>query len=76
MIIIENLKILRENAGYTQSEVAKILNLTQGAISQWESGICNPEYKYLPDLAKMYRCTLEDIIKAINQADESNAGTA
>ena len=69
MSIIGNLKCLREAAGYKQSEVSAKLGVTQSAISQWESGACNPDYKYVPDLAKMYGCTLEAIIKAINQTD-------
>jgi len=64
-IVIENLKSLRENAKCTQIEVAVKLGITQGAISQWESGLCNPDYKYLPELARLYNCTLENLINAI-----------
>ena len=69
MIKIENLKSLRENAGYKQSEVSEKLGLTQSAISQWELGYCNPEYKYLTELAKIYNCTIEYLINAIYASD-------
>ena len=66
-----NLKSLRENAGYKQSDVAKILNITQGAVSQWELGSCNPDYKYLSEMAKIYNCTMEELIKAIHSCGEA-----
>ena len=71
VFLIENLKYLRESAGYKQNEISSKLGITQGAVSQWEKGLCKPNYKYLPDLAKIYDCTVDDIIKAINQTDIS-----
>lgn len=69
MRTINELKKIRLNTNYTQRDVAEKLGVTQGAVSQWELNSCKPDYKYLPDLAKIYECTLEDIIKAINQQD-------
>ena len=71
MVIIENLKLLREKAEYKQFEVAKILGVTQSAVSQWELGLCNPEYKYLSEMANIYNCSLENLIQAINLCEET-----
>jgi transcriptional regulator with XRE-family HTH domain len=65
-----NLKALRENSGYKQQDVASKLNITQGAVSQWELGLCHPEYKYLIKLADIYDCSIEQLIKAIQPANE------
>ena len=70
VIKIENLKSLRENAGYTQIEVSEKLGVVQSSLSQWEIGLCKPKYKHLSMLAKLYGCTIEDLIKAI----QSNVG--
>ena len=70
-----NLKLLREKAEYKQFEVAKILGVTQSAVSQWELGLCNPDYKYLSEMAKIYNCTLEKLINAI-QSNNKTTDTA
>jgi len=65
VIIIDTLKRLRINAKYKQKEIAEKLGITQGAVSQWELGLCVPDIKYLLILANMYNCSVETLIKAI-----------
>ena len=69
---MDNLKSLREKAGYKQYDVAKVLNVTQGVISQWELGLCKPSYKYLSDLSKLYKCSTGELIDAINETYKNN----
>lgn len=60
-----NLRDLRLAAGVLQQEAAKKLDVTQSAISYWESGKTRPCRKYHKKLAKLYGCTLEDVQRAL-----------
>lgn len=53
----------RENAGYSQSEVAKILCLDQSAIANWELGRNRPRASMLPRIAGVYCCSIEQLLE-------------
>ena len=61
----ENLTLrqLRENAGLRQVDVAKKLDVDQSAVSHWESGDTRPSRKYQKKLAKLYGCTVDDLLR-------------
>lgn len=59
---MNNLRSLREKTGLTQEQVAKDLSVTQGAVSQWERGETFPQTKFLVALAKLYGCTVDEIL--------------
>lgn len=59
--MLKNLKTLRQHAGLSQVKVAEALGVTQGAVAQWESGATVPRPDKLPELARMYDCTIEDL---------------
>lgn len=46
----------------TQREVAKILGVKESAVSKWERGISKPRADKLPILAKLYGCTIEELL--------------
>ena len=46
----------------TQREVAKILGVKESAVSKWERGLARPRADKLPILAKLYGCTLEELL--------------
>ncbi len=52
----ERLKYARAVAGLEQSEIAVRLTISQGAISQWESGGRNPRLHYYRKLAEILEC--------------------
>lgn len=54
---------LRERKGLSQKELADILNITQGAVSQWELGLSRPTSKILPELAKALGCTIDELFR-------------
>lgn len=56
------LKEYRVNAGLRQSDVAKILDVEQAAVSQWENGKFTPLKKYRAKLAKLYGCTVNELL--------------
>ncbi len=56
------LKDLRKRKNITQSQLAEHLNLTQGAIAQWENGTTNPSIELLPKLASILSCTVDELL--------------
>lgn len=57
------LRELREAVGLTQAQVAKKLVVDQGAVSNWERGINPPSRKYHKKLAKLYGCSVDDLLE-------------
>ena len=53
----------REKAKKTQLEVARHMNVTPGAVSQWETGYSAPKMERLIKLAEFYGCTVDDLLK-------------
>ena len=60
-----SLEKLREKADLKQQEVGEKMNVTQSAVSQWESGETHPKTTLLSKLAALYNCTLDELVTAI-----------
>jgi len=58
------LAALRVNAGYTQTKIAELLGVTQGAVAQWEKGSSYPRVGKAKKLAELYGVTLDEIFSA------------
>lgn len=58
---------LRKEAGYTQASLAKILNVTDKAVSKWERGLGLPDSSLLPQLAKLLDCDIEILISGLSE---------
>ena len=56
------IKAARVNAGYSQEEAAKKLNVGVKTIQNWESGATSPRADKMADICNLYGCTLNDII--------------
>lgn len=54
---------LRKKQGLSQAQLAEKLNITQGAVSQWEMGLSKPKSEILPELAKALNCTIDELFK-------------
>jgi transcriptional regulator with XRE-family HTH domain len=54
---------LRRKQGLSQAQLAEKLNITQGAVSQWEMGLSKPKSEILPELAKVLDCTIDELFK-------------
>lgn len=46
----------------TQQEVAKVLGVQASTVSKWERGLANPRADKLPMIAKLYGCTIEELL--------------
>ena len=60
------MKIMRERrlrgAIPTQREVAKLLGVKESSVSKWERGVAKPRADKLSTLAKLYGCSIEDLL--------------
>jgi len=52
----------------TQREVAKILGVKESAVSKWERGVSKPRADKLPVIAKLYGCTIEELLASGDEA--------
>lgn len=57
-----SIKKLRENSGLSQIELAKQLNVTQGAVSQWEVGMTKPSIETIIKLSVIFNCTTDELL--------------
>lgn len=57
----EALKELRKRAGMNQADVAAALNVQQSTVAMWENGENKPRADKLPEIAKLFHCTIDDL---------------
>lgn len=65
--INERLRELRVKSGYTQSQIAKILNIDRSTYSYYEIGKTMPDISVLITLAKVFNIPINELL-----ADESS----
>lgn len=54
---------IRTELGLSQAEFAALLNVTQQAVSQWESNVKQPRLKKLIKIAELGHCSVTDLLK-------------
>lgn len=60
--INEQIAFLRKQKGITQEEMARALGVTNQAVSKWELGQCCPDIGLLPDIAKMFEVSVDELL--------------
>lgn len=58
----------RKQKGITQEGLAKLLNVTNQAVSKWESDQCCPDILLLPKLADIFAISLDELFERENPA--------
>lgn len=61
---------LRTNANLSQSELGKMVNVSNKAISKWENGNAYPTSKTLSKLAKIFGVSIDEMFKTIESKSE------
>ena len=56
------IKQKREQAGMTQAELARQLNIDQSTVCLWETRKTMPRAGLLPKLAKIFNCTIDELL--------------
>ncbi len=60
VIVSEKIKEYRRENHLTQEEFGKLLGVSAQAISKWERKECYPDITFLPDIALLLRCSVND----------------
>lgn len=53
----------RKAAGIKINDAAKSLGVSRQTVSAWEHGVSKPETHRLKEIAKLYGCTIDDLLK-------------
>ena len=61
-MISEKIKELREQAGFSQSQLAKKLDVTRSSVNAWEMGLSTPTTQYIVALAKLFHVSADYIL--------------
>lgn len=61
----------RKKAGLNQVDAAKVLGVTQGAISMWENGRTKPRSTQIVEIAKLYGVTVDELLREDDENAES-----
>ena len=69
----ENLRRLRQSKKYTQEYVADKLNVSAQAVSRWECSTTFPDILLLPEIARLYCVTVDDLYKKHSVAYDNYA---
>lgn len=59
----ENLRRLRLEKNFTQEQLAEVLGVSAQSVSRWECGNTLPDVLLLPEIAKIYGVTVDDLYR-------------
>ena len=62
-VLIDNLRRLRSGKKLTQEQVAQRLGVSTQSVSRWECGTTMPDILLLPELARLYSVTVDDLFR-------------
>ena len=60
IIISEKIKDYRRENHLTQDDFGKLLGVSPQAVSKWEREVCYPDITFLPDIALLLHCDVND----------------
>lgn len=61
-MVCDKIKELREMAGYSQSQLAKKLDVTRSSVNAWEMGLSTPTTQYIVALAKLFHVSTDYLL--------------
>ncbi|MDE6724261.1 MAG: helix-turn-helix domain-containing protein [Ruminiclostridium sp.] len=62
IIIDKQIARYRKKAGLTQEQLAASLNVSNQAVSKWESSQCCPDISLLPEIAEFFNITVDELL--------------
>lgn len=54
---------LRRAAGLSQTELGKEMGVAQNGVSQWETEVALPRTRQLPQLARIFGCSIDELFE-------------
>ena len=73
-MIAEQIKLLREKRGMTQSDLARSLGVTRSGVNAWEMGISVPSTQYVVELAVLFGVSCDYLLGLDHTATVSVSG--
>ena len=73
-MIADRIKILRENKGITQAELARKLGVTRSGVNAWEMGISVPSTQYIAELSVFFEVSVDYLLGLNNTSTISVEG--
>lgn len=70
MNLSEKLKSLRKEKNVSQEKLANYLNVSFQAVSKWENANTYPDISLLPDIARFYGITVDELLQ-VEKLDEA-----
>lgn len=61
-MLSDRIKQLREQAGISQSELARRLDVTRSSVNAWEMGLSAPTTQYIVAMAKMFHVSSDFLL--------------
>ena len=61
-MIYDMIKTLREEAGCSQAQLAKKLDVTRSSVNAWEMGLSTPTTHYVVELAKLFHISTDYLL--------------
>ena len=71
-MLIDNIRTVRKNKGFTQEDLANRLNVTRQTISKWEKGLSVPDAEMLSRLADELEVSVSELLGAGSIPAEQN----
>ena len=68
-ILARNINRYRTQYGITQEELASRLGVTYQAVSKWENAKAAPDISFLPDMAEIFGCSIDELFDYIPQKE-------
>lgn len=65
-IIPQRLVLLREKKGYSQRDLAGILEIAPGTLAMWEKGRRNPKHDAIENMARALSCDVDYLVGNTN----------
>jgi transcriptional regulator with XRE-family HTH domain len=66
----DKIKLLRQEAGYTQEELAKKMGLAKSTIAHYESGRREPDTKTIIKIANLFNISTDNILDNVRFKNE------
>ena len=73
-MVAARIKLLRDQRGMTQTELAKRLGLTRSSVNAWEMGISVPSTQYIVELARLFKVSTDYLLGVASSATVNVSG--
>lgn len=66
-MLYSKIKALREDAGISQAELARKLDVTRSSVNAWEMGLSTPTTHYVVEMARLFHVSTDYLLDISDQ---------